>query len=307
MDGQIKKRRTLDTIKRILLRESLNQPLIVVFEDLHWIDEQTQEFLNLLADSIGTAKILLLVNYRPEYSHQWGSKTFYTQLRLDPLGKESADQMLTALLGDGAELGPLKRLIIEKTEGTPFFIEETVQVLLDDGALVLNGTIKLTKPLAELKIPPTVQAILASRVDRLPRDAKELLQTLAVIGREFPLLLIRALVMKSDEELSWLLNDLQLGEFIYEQSAVGATEYIFKHALTQEVAYNSVLMERRKQLDERIGVALETLYASSLDDHLAELAHHYSRGNNPAKAVDYLGRAARQAVSRSAFNEALAY
>ena len=215
--------------------------------------------------------------------------------------------MLTALRGDGAELGPLKRLIIEKTEGAPFFIEETVQVLLDDGALVLNGTIKLTKPLAELKIPPTVQAILASRVDRLPRDAKELLQTLAVIGREFPLLLIRALVMKSDEELSWLLNDLQLGEFIYEQPAVGATEYIFKHALTQEVAYNSVLMERRKQLHERIGVALETLYASSLDDHLAELAHHYSRGNNPAKAVDYLGRAARQAVSRSAFNEALAY
>jgi predicted ATPase len=209
--------------------------LIVVFEDLHWIDEQTQEFLNLLADSIGTAKILLLVNYRPEYSHQWGSKTYYTQLRLDPLGKESADEMLTALLGDGAELGPLKRLIIEKTEGTPFFMEETVQVLLDEGALVLNGTIKLTKPLAELKIPPTVQAILASRIDRSPQDAKELLQTLAVIGREFPLLLIRAVVTKSDDELNRLLNDLQLGEFIYEQPAVGNTEYIFKHALTQEV------------------------------------------------------------------------
>ena len=307
MDGQIKKRRTLDAIKRIILRESLNQPLIVVFEDLHWIDEQTQEFLNLLADSIGTAKILLLVNYRPEYSHQWGSKTYYTQLRLDPFGKESADEMLTALLGDGAELGPLKRLIIEKTEGTPFFMEETVQVLLDEGALVLNGTIKLTKPLAELKIPPTVQAILASRIDRSPRDAKELLQTLAVIGREFPLLLIRALVIKSDDELNRLLNDLQLGEFIYEQPAVGDTEYIFKHALTQEVAYNSVLIERRKQLHERIGAALETLYASSLDDHLAELAHHYSRGNNPAKAVDYLGRAAQQAVSRSVFNEALAH
>jgi predicted ATPase len=307
MDGQVKKRRTLEAIKRIVLRESLHQPLIVVFEDLHWIDEQTQEFLNLLADSIGTAKILLLVNYRPEYSHQWGSKTYYTQLRLDPLGKESADEMLTALLGDGAELGPLKRLIIEKTEGTPFFMEETVQVLLDEGALVLNGTIKLTKPLAELKIPPTVQAILASRIDRSPQDAKELLQTLAVIGREFPLLLIRAVVTKSDDELNRLLNDLQLGEFIYEQPAVGNTEYIFKHALTQEVAYNSVLMERRKQLHERIGAALETLYASSLDDHLPELAHHYSRGNNPAKAVDYLGRAAQQAVSRSAFNEALAH
>jgi class 3 adenylate cyclase len=139
MDGQIKKRRTLEAIKQILLRESLNQPLMVMFEDLHWIDGQTQEFLNLLADSIGTAKILLLINYRPEYSHQWGSKTYYTQLRLDPLCKESAEEMLAALLGDDAELTPLKRLIIEKTEGTPFFMEEIVQALFDEGALVRNG------------------------------------------------------------------------------------------------------------------------------------------------------------------------
>ena len=139
MDGQLKKRRTLEAIKRIVLRESLNQPLMVIFEDFHWIDEATQEFLNLLADSLGTAKILLLVNYRPEYSHQWGSKTYYTQLRLDPLGQESAEEMLSALLGDGVEVGPLKRLIIEKTEGNPFFMEETVQVLLDEGALVRDG------------------------------------------------------------------------------------------------------------------------------------------------------------------------
>jgi class 3 adenylate cyclase/tetratricopeptide (TPR) repeat protein len=305
MDPQVRKRRTLEAIKRILLRESLNQPLMVIFEDLHWIDEQTQEFLNLLADSMGTAKILLLVNYRPEYSHQWGSKTYYTQLRLDPLGKESADEMLTALLGDGDELAALKRLIIEKTEGTPFFMEETVQVLLDEGALVRGGAaVKLTRPLAELKIPPTVQAILAARIDRLPQDAKELLQTLAVIGREFPLSLIRAVVGKSDDEISRMLDDLQLGEFIYEQPAVGDTEYVFKHALTQEVAYNSVLIERRKQLHERIGAALETLYASSLDDHLAELAHHYGRSVNPDQAVRYLTRAAQQALNRSAFAEA---
>ena len=132
----------------------------------------------MLADSIGTAKILLLVNYRPEYSHSWGSKTYYTQLRLDPLGKENAGEMLTALLSDGAELAPLRRLIIEKTEGTPFFMEEMVQVLLDDGSLVRNGAVHLTIPLRDLKIPPTVQAILASRIDRLAPDAKELLQTL---------------------------------------------------------------------------------------------------------------------------------
>jgi class 3 adenylate cyclase len=307
MDGQIKRRRTLDAIKRILLRESLNQPLMVVFEDLHWIDEQTQALLNLLSDSIGTTKILLLVNYRPEYSHQWGSKTYYTQLRLDPLGRESAEKMLSALLGDSEGLNALKRLIIEKTEGNPFFMEEIVQALFEQGALVRNGVTHLTRPLEQLKIPPTVQAILASRIDRLPPDAKELLQTLAVIGREFPLSLIRAAITKSDDELNHLLGELQLGEFIYEQPALGDTEYIFKHALTQEVTYNSVLVERRKQLHGRIGAALEALYAGSLEDHLAELAHHYSRSPNADKAVDYLSRAAQQTLSRSAFNEALAH
>jgi len=304
---QIRKRRTLEAIKRILLRESLNQPLIVIFEDLHWIDEETQAFLNLLADSIGTAKILLLLNYRPEYSHQWGSKTYYTQLRLDPLGKENAGEMLTALLGDGAELAPLRRLIIEKTEGTPFFMEEMVQVLLDEGALVRNGVVKLTRPLAELKIPPTVQGILAARIDRLPSDAKDLLQTLSVIGREFSLSLIRAVVTKSDDELSRLLNDLQLGEFIYEQPAVGDAEYIFKHALTQEVAYGSVLIERRRQLHERAGEGIEALFAEQLDDHLGELARHYSRSANIAKAVRYLYLAGQQAAQRSAYAEAVGH
>jgi predicted ATPase len=285
-DAQVRKRRTLDAIKRILLRESLNQPLMVIFEDLHWIDEETQAFLNLLADSIGTAKILLLVNYRPEYSHQWGSKTYYTQLRLDPLGKESADEMLSAMLGDGAELAPLKRLIIDRTEGNPFFMEETVQVLLDEGALKRDGAaVKLTKPLGELKIPPTVQAILAARIDRLPSDEKDLLQTLAVIGREFPLSLIREVVAKRDDELNRMLNDLQLGEFIYEQPAMGDVEYTFKHALTQEVAYNSVLMERRRVLHDRAGKAIEALYADHLDDRLAELAHHFARSANVDKAV----------------------
>ena len=148
MDAQVKKRRTLEAIKRILLRESLNQPLMVIFEDLHWIDEQTQALLNLLADSIGTAQILLLVNYRPEYSHQWGSKTYYTQLRLDPLGKESAEEMLAALLGDGNELAAAQAADHREDRGQPFFMEEMVQVLFDEGALVRNGTVKLTKPLA---------------------------------------------------------------------------------------------------------------------------------------------------------------
>ena len=307
MDAQIKQRRTFEAIKRLLLRESLNQPLMVIFEDLHWIDEQTQEFLNLLADSIGTAKILLLVNYRPEYSHHWNSKTYYTQLRLDPLGVESAQEMLASMLGDGQDLVALKSLIIERTEGNPFFMEETVEVLLDDGALVRNGSIRLVKPLVELKIPPTVQDILASRIDRLAPAEKDLLQTLAVIGRDFALGLVQKVITRPPEELNRMLHTLQLAEFIYEQPAAGDIEYTFKHALTQEVAYKSLLAERRKVLHERVGFALEESFAQSIDDHLSELAHHYARSGNSEKAVEFLRRAAIQSLRRSAYREASAY
>src|SRR5208282_4114337 len=162
---------------------------------------------------------------------------------------------------------PLKRLIIEKTEGNPFFMEETVQVLLDEGALVRNGTVKLTKPLNELKIPPTVQAILAAGIDRLAPDHKDLLQTLAVIGTEFKLGLVRKVAANSEPELEPMLAELQLGEFIYEQPASGDIEYTFKHALTRDVAYNSVLNERRRRLHGRIGPALESMYTDNLDDH----------------------------------------
>jgi predicted ATPase/class 3 adenylate cyclase len=305
MDGQIKKRRTLEAIKRIVLRESLNQPLMVIFEDLHWIDEQTQGLLNLLADSIGTAKILLLVNYRPEYSHQWNSKTYYIQLRLDPLGKESAEEMLSALLGDSKDLIQLKRLIIERTEGTPFFMEEIVQAMFEDGVLQRNGAVKLVKSMNAVKVPATVQGVLAARIDRLSAEEKELLQTLAVLGREFPLELVRRVKLKRDDELERGLARLQAGEFIYEQPAAGDVEYTFKHALTQEVTYNSLLVERRKLLHERAGEALESMFAEQLEDHVDELAHHYSRSDNVAKAVEFLGRAGQQALQRSAYADAI--
>jgi predicted ATPase len=297
MDGQIRKRRTLEAIKRIVLRESLNQPLMVIFEDLHWIDEQTQEFLNLLADSIGTAKILLLVNYRPEYSHQWNSKTYYMQLRLDPLGQESADEMLSALLGDGKDLDALKRLIIERTEGTPFFMEEIVQALFEDGVLVRNGVVKLARSMNAVKVPATVQGVLASRIDRLPAEEKELLQTLAVLGREFPLELVQRVTLKANDELERMLSRLQTGEFIYEQPASGDVEYLFKHALTQEVAYGALLLERRKLLHERAGAAIELSYSARLEDYLEVLAHHYRHSENAVNAVEYSRRASEQALN----------
>src|SRR5262249_50825885 len=163
----------------ILLRESLDQPLMLIFEDLHWIDEETQGFLNLLVEGMANARVLMLVNYRPEYTHQWNSKTYYTQLRLDPLGKESAAEILAPPLGSNEELAALKRLIVEKTQGNPFFMEEIVRGLFEQGALARNGEVKLATSMHELKIPATVQAMLAARIDRLPSAEKELLQTLA--------------------------------------------------------------------------------------------------------------------------------
>jgi tetratricopeptide (TPR) repeat protein len=291
--------------------------------------------LNLLVDSLGTARILLLVNYRPEYQHQWGSRTHYIQLRLDPLGRETAEEMLDALLlrplarspkttepalrsgsdewgkrsdepraGEGADLAPLKRVIIERTQGNPFFMEEIVLALFDDGALVRNGEVKLTKPPAELKIPPTVQATLAARIDRLPATEKELLQILAVIGQDIALQTIKHVTGRSEEQLEAMLSNLQLSDFIYEQPALGGAEYVFKHALTQEVSYNSLLAERRRMIHAQAGRAIEAVYAGQLEDHYSELARHHLRGNDAAKAVHYAQLAAEQAATLGAYLEA---
>jgi predicted ATPase len=287
------------------VRESLKQPLVLIFEDLHWIDAQTQALLDLVADSIANARMLLLVNYRLEYSHQWGSKTYYSQLRLDPLGGTDGATMLAALLGASVELNPLKRLIAERTGGNPFFIEEIVQALFDEGALMRNGAVKVTRSLAQLRLPPTVQGILAARIDRQPGDHKQLLQTLAVIGRESALGLIRQMVSTEATQLERMLASLRAGEFIYEQSAAAGVEYVFKHALTQEVAYNSLLIERRKQLHEGAGQALESIFSGQLDDHLGQLAHHYSHSDNVNKAIEYLGRAGQQSLQRSAHADAI--
>ncbi len=307
MDPSIRRRRTREAVKSLIVRESLNQPLILIFEDLHWVDAESEALLNLVADSIGTAQILMMVNYRPEYRHHWGNKTYYTQLRLDPLGPDNAAELLSAMLGDDPAIDSLKAAIIERTQGNPFFMEEMVQVLFDRGVLVRNGAVSLARPLTSIEIPSTVKGILAARIDKLAPADKDLLQSLAVIGKEFSMGLVRRVVGKPDDELAPMLANLQASEFIYEQPAFPENEYTFKHALTQEVAYNSVLMQRRRIIHERTATALEETFAATLDDHLAELAHHYSRSANASKAIEYLRRAAEQAGARSAYNDAIGY
>src|SRR5262245_60888115 len=320
MDPQIRRQRTFEALKRLFLRESLNQPLILVFEDLHWIDSETQGVLDTLSEGVASAKILLLVNYRPEYRHEWGSKTYYTQLRLAPFGKAEAEEFLDALLemtvgargqwnsqAEAAPLQTLKQLILEKPEGTPLFMEEVVQELREQGVLADEGTTGWTPLPTDLHIPTTVQGVLAARIDRLTPDEKDLLQQLAVIGREFPLSLLRHVLPQPEEELYRLLASLQRKEFLYEQPVFPEVEYSFKHALTQEVAYGSVLHERRKALHERTAQAMEALYSANLDEHYSELAHHYSRSGKTEKAVEYLHLAGQQAVQRSANAEAITH
>jgi len=311
MDPPLRRRRTFEAITRVLLRESLNQPLLLLVEDLHWLDSETDAWLHLLSERVPTASILLLVNYRPEYQHAWGSRTYYTQLRLDPLGEAEAHDLLSVLLGDGPGLRPLTELILGKTEGNPFFMEEIVQSLVDQGVLRRDpaGGMQLAAPvtssaLAALQLPPTVRGVLAARIDRLPADVKTLLQTLAVLGKEFAWSLLAAVANQPDEDVQRLLAHLQAEEFIYEHPAFPEPEYTFKHALTQEVAYNSVLLERRRVVHERAAQAIEELFPERLLEHYNELAHHYSRSSNTAKAVDYLHRAGQQAVERSAYAEA---
>ncbi|MGE0821679.1 MAG: adenylate/guanylate cyclase domain-containing protein [Candidatus Binatia bacterium] len=311
MDPQIRRRRTFEALKKLFLRESLNQPLVLIFEDLHWIDGETQGFLDVLSESIASAKILLLTNYRPEYRHEWGQKTYYTQLRLAPFGKEEAEEFLDALLNTtvGATgrspLHDLKQLILDKTQGTPFFMEEIVQELREQGVLPSVGATHASPLPTDLHIPPTVQGILAARIDRLAPDEKALLQQLSVIGRQFPLSLIRQVITQSEADLYRLLASLQHKEFLYEQPAFPENEYIFKHALTQDVAYGTVLQEQRKVLHERTGQALETVYAATLPEHYSDLAHHYRRSSNTEKAIHYLYLAGQQAVQRSATTEAI--
>jgi class 3 adenylate cyclase/predicted ATPase len=308
LDPLQRRRRTLDALKRLLLRESQRHPLLVVFEDLHWIDTETQALLDSLVESLPAARILLLVNYRPEYQHGWRPKTYYTQLRLDPLSAASADELLQALLGDDPSLAPLKTLLVERTEGNPFFLEESVRTLAETGVLIgAPGAYCLARALPTIQVPATVQAVLGARIDRLPPEDKRLLQTAAVIGAEVPLALLQAIAELPEDSLHRGLAHLQTAEFLYEMPLFPEPEYTFKHALTHEVAYGNLLQERRRVLHTRITEAIATIYADRVADQVERLAHHALRGEMWDKALAYCWQAGQRASARSAYVEAVAH
>jgi len=296
----------LDGVKRLLLRESQVQPLIIMFEDLHWIDTETQALLDSLVESLPTARVLLLTNYRPEYQHGWSGKSYYREVRIDPLPRETAEELLSALIGGDAKLEPLKRLLIERTEGNPFFLEESVRALVETKVLAgERGTYRLAKAVQSLQIPATAQAILAARIDRLAPEDKRLLQAAAVIGKDVQFPILQAIAEEPEEILRRGLSNLQAAEFLYETRLFPDLEYTFRHALTQEVAYQSLLAARRQALHTTTGRAIEALYADRLDQVYDRLAYHYSRTDNAHKAVEYLTRFAEKAAGMYAHAEAV--
>jgi class 3 adenylate cyclase/tetratricopeptide (TPR) repeat protein len=308
LDPPQRRQQTLEAVKRLILRESQEQPLLLVFEDLHWIDTETQALLDSLVESLPTARLLLLVNYRPEYQHGWGSKTYYTQLRLDPLPPTSADEFLQALLGDDPSLAPLTQLLIARTEGNPFFLEESVRALVEMGVLAgAPGSYRLVQPLQGVQVPATVQAVLAARIDRLPPEEKRLLQTAAVVGTEVPLALLQAIAEVPEEALHRGLAHLQAAEFLYEAHLFPERAYTFKHALTHEVAYGGLLQKRRRALHARIVEAMEALAGDRLSEQVERLAHHALRGELWDKTLAYCRQAGEKSLARSAYREAAGY
>jgi class 3 adenylate cyclase/tetratricopeptide (TPR) repeat protein len=308
LDPPQRRQRTLEALKHVLLRESQGQPLLLVFENLHWIDAETQAFLDGLVESLPAARMLLLVNYRPEYQHGWGQKTYYTQLRLDPLPPASAGDLLQSLLGDEGGLASLKARLIERTQGNPFFLEESVRTLVETQGLVGDpGAYRLAKALPSIQVPSTVQAVLAARIDRLPPEEKQLLQSAAVIGTEVPLALLQAVAGAPEGPLRLGLTHLQAAEFLYETRLFPEIEYTFKHALTQQVAYETLLQERRHALHAQIMEALEALSPERVAEQVERLAHHALRGEVWAKALAYCRQAGEKAVARSAHREAVEY
>jgi class 3 adenylate cyclase/tetratricopeptide (TPR) repeat protein len=305
LDPPQRRRRTLEAVKLLLLRESQVQPLLVLFEDLHWIDSETQAVLDGLIESLPTARVLLLVNYRPEYEHVWGGNTSYLQLRIDPLPLEKAEELLDALLGDDRTLEPLKRVLIERTEGNPFFLGESVRALVETGALLgERGGYRLARPLPAIEVPATVQAVLSARIDRLPPGDKALLQVASVVGKDVSFAVLQAIAEPTEGELPAALGRLQAAEFLYETSLFPDIQYTFKHALTHEVTYGSLLQDRRRTLHAQIVETIERLYPDRLPEHIERLGHHAFRGEVWDRAVGYLRQAGAKAMARSAHREA---
>ncbi len=295
----------LDALKTMLVRESRRKPLILVMEDLHWFDRESLAFLDSLVEGLGAAPLLLLVTYRPEFRHGWNAKSYYAEVRLHPLPDLSARLLLDSLLGEDPDQIDLKHLLLERTAGTPLFLEESVRALAETGALTgLPGAYRQAGPIDGLAIPASIQSLLAARIDHLPAAAKALLQVAAVIGATVPLRLLKPVSRLADDLLTESLATLRAAEFLFEAQSFPRPEYVFKHAILRDVAYQSLLRGDRKELHRRVGLALEELHGERLAEAVEIIAAHFQAGEDHARAAAYFLKASERAKQQNSYSHA---
>ncbi len=305
LEPKEKRERTFEALRDLILRMSQEKPLVLTVEDIHWMDKTSEEFLDYLIGWLANTPIMLLLLYRPEYTHPWGSKSYYTKVGLDQLGSASSNELIEAVLEKGEVVPELSQFVFNRAAGNPLFMEELIHTLLEKGSIERkDGKFVLSEKASDIQVPDTIQGIIAARMDRLEDNLKRTMQVASVIGRDFAFRILQT-ITGMQEELKSNLLDLQGLEFIYEKSLFPELEYIFKHALTQEVAYNSLLLKRRKEFHKKTGKAIEELYPERLEELYEMLAYHYSKAENPEKAYQYLKlsgeKVARNYANREAF------
>jgi adenylate cyclase len=296
MDPEARQRQLFGVLRRLSQRDTTRGSIVFLIEDLHWIDGASEAWLEQWVDAIGGASHLLLVNFRPEYRSDWMQKSWYHQLPLAPLGPEAIRELLVDLLGSDASTAGLAEAIHARTAGNPFFTEEVVQSLVESGHLQgARGSYRLVTPIERLQVPTRVQPLLAARIDRLPEREKQVLQTAAVIGQQFQYPILAAVTELPKQELDDALRALKTAEFVYEESLYPVAEYAFKHPLTQEVALQSQLRERRRRTHEAVARTIEAAHAGKLDEQAALLAHHWEQADQALIAARWHRRAAEWA------------
>jgi predicted ATPase len=305
---EAKKNQIIEALKRITLKGSEIRPLILALEDLHWIDRSSEECLKIMMDSISMARVLLIFTYRPDFLHTWGARSYHSQVTLNRLSNRETLKVVMHILRTEEVESDLADFILEKTEGIPFFIEEYIKSLKDLKLIEKKGNgYGLAKDIKGVTIPSTIQDVIMARVDSLPEGAKEVLHIGSVIEREFSYELIRTGAGFSEIELLPLLSILKDAELLYERGIYPEVTYIFKHALTRDVVYDSILSQRRKKLHAEIANAIEELQRDNIAEYFGILAEHYVMGEDWEKGSEYSQLAAENAERAGSMNNAISY
>jgi tetratricopeptide (TPR) repeat protein len=306
MDAQGRRRKVFDSIRLMTIEGSKIRPMVLVLEDLHWFDPASEEFLKYLIDSLATLPVLLILTYRPGYEQPFGERTFFNRISLRNLEEQESLTLSRRIIGVGELPRPVESFILERTAGNPFYIEEVTKTLEEMNALEKVEGIDVARELDGLQIPATIQGVLMARVDRLPEGQKNALQIAAVIGREFAARLLER-TAELQERSSQILGELVGLELIYQTQFYPELAYMFKHALTHEVVYESLLFSKRRALHAEVGEVVEELYAARLVEYYEMLAHHFERAEVWDKAVDYLVKAGLKARGNFALETALSF